>query len=132
MALVVTGLEQRILELIPQIRAEHHACTARQLSNVLNMHHTHISNKLRLMRATGLIGFTEMPGSLHVMGTVEMLPDGTVIDPPPPVEPTPNRGKRTLGAQPANYEKLERAKQQEREREAKAPKVKAPVKKSAK
>lgn len=103
MALVVTGVEERIMELIPKVRAEHHACTARHLSNAMGMHHTHISGKLRLMQAKGLIGFTDMPGSVHLIGTVEMLADGTVIEPPVVValEPQP---RRVLGADRAKIE----------------------------
>jgi hypothetical protein len=126
-ALVVTGLEERIIELIPKVRAEHHACTARHLSNALGMHHTHISGRLRLMQAKGIIAFTDMPGSVHLVGTVEMLADGTVIDPPEVVVPEP-RPKRVLGADRA---KIEARREREAAEKAAAKTTKAAATKKA-
>jgi len=76
-ALVITGIDEKIVRLIPEIRATHHACTARHLAGEMRMHHTHISNRLRLLQAQGVIDFTTMPGSIHLVGTIEVQPSAT-------------------------------------------------------
>jgi hypothetical protein len=103
-ALVITGIDEKIVRLIPEIRATHHACTARHLAGEMRMHHTHISNRLRLLQAQGVIDFTTMPGSIHLTGTTEVMPveaDADVLwDGELEAEPAPRTVKPRLVPKP--------------------------------
>lgn len=68
----VEGIEESIVKAIVAERAEFHACTARQLSRRIGYHHSYISEVLQRMKLAGVVDFTvEIPGSIHLAGTVE-------------------------------------------------------------
>lgn len=52
--------------MIDDIRAEHHACTAREASRLLRLTHTVVVGRLVALRERGWVDWTEMTGSLRV------------------------------------------------------------------
>ena len=68
----VDGIEESIIKAIVAERATFHACTARQLSRRIGYHHSYISEILQKMKLAGVVDFAvEVPGSIHLTGTVE-------------------------------------------------------------
>ncbi|MBP6489307.1 MAG: hypothetical protein KA274_16610 [Ilumatobacteraceae bacterium] len=68
----VEGIEESIVKAIVAERATFHACTARQLSRRIGYHHSYISEILQKMKQAGIVDFAvEVPGSIHLVGTVE-------------------------------------------------------------
>ncbi len=66
-AIFAAALERPLAE-----RATFHACTARQLSRRIGYHHSYISEILQKMKQAGIVDFAvEVPGSIHLVGTVE-------------------------------------------------------------
>jgi len=55
-----------IMEMIEQIRADHHACTAREVSRLLCTTHTIVFGRLQRLREFGLVAWTDLTGSLHL------------------------------------------------------------------
>lgn len=60
-------IDQRILELIHEIRTEHHACSMRNIASRVRIKETAVRARLSKMRDAGLVGWTaNFPGSLHL------------------------------------------------------------------
>jgi len=57
---------QLILRTIREVRAEHHACTAREVSRRTKTTHTLVVQQLDNLRKAGMVEWTEMPGSLRL------------------------------------------------------------------
>lgn len=55
-----------IMRTIKDVRAEHHACTAREVSRLLRMNNTVLVRQLAKMRELGLVEWTDLTGSLHL------------------------------------------------------------------
>lgn len=55
-----------IMEKIVEIRDEHQACTAREVSRLLCTAHTIIFGRMQRLREMGLIAWTDLTGSLHL------------------------------------------------------------------
>jgi DNA-binding IclR family transcriptional regulator len=58
-----------VLRTIKNIRVEHKACTAAEVSRLMRETHTLVVRQLAVLRESGLVEWTEMPGSLSVTGT---------------------------------------------------------------
>ena len=106
----VEGIEESIVKAIVAERATFHACTARQLSRRIGYHHSYISEILQKMKQAGIVDFAvEVPGSIHLVGTVEaqwaetQVVDGDgapMFDPndAPIMAPADRTGERCSGA----------------------------------
>jgi hypothetical protein len=67
-----TGVDEKILVKIDELRAKYRACTARHLAGVVGVHHTHVSARLWKLKEAGLVDFdAKVPGSIHRVGTYE-------------------------------------------------------------
>lgn len=55
-----------VLTTVKEIRAEHHACTAREIGRRLRETHTVIGRQLRQLQKWGYVDWTEMDGSIVV------------------------------------------------------------------
>lgn len=88
--------EAKVLDLIDTLRAEHHACTMKQVSNHGRLTETLLRNLLHSMRRRNLVTWTAMPGSLRTVRSaapttdpdtgqtlakpaIDQQPDGTVV-----------------------------------------------------
>lgn len=62
------GVERAIpiMQMIDTVRAEHHACTAREVSRLMCTAHTIITGRMQRLRQLGLIAWTDLNGSLRV------------------------------------------------------------------
>lgn len=55
-----------IMKQIVEVREQHHACTAREVSRLLCTAHTIIFGRMQRLREMGLISWTELTGSVHL------------------------------------------------------------------
>lgn len=58
------NIDQKILDTIDEVRAEHNACTARGVAQKLRMSADMVRYRVDLMRKAGLVKWTPLPGSL--------------------------------------------------------------------
>jgi hypothetical protein len=69
------NLDVAIIEQINALRSVHQACTARAVANQLRMSPDVVRYRLQKMQGDGLVEWTEMPGSLYVIGKpAQLLP----------------------------------------------------------
>lgn len=55
-----------IMQMIDQVRAEHDACTAREVSRLLCTAHTIIAGRMQALRSYGLVAWTGLNGSVRI------------------------------------------------------------------
>lgn len=79
MALDMSAVDNKIIELIVEMRATYHACTARLIARQMRMDPSHIGTRLQKLKAAGLVDFNEVPGSIHL---VDPTADKTVTTQP--------------------------------------------------
>lgn len=104
----LSPLDQRIVELIRSERATYRSCSARSIARQLRMNNVYISKRLAALKTLGIVDYHErVPGSIHLVGTVEVeesalrpiTPDATGATAPgetvaPVVTPTPPKESR--------------------------------------
>lgn len=84
-ACTVVGMGMRmevdldIIDQIERMRAEFHACTMRAVANRMQLSPTWVTQRLEAMRADGLVDWTAVPGSLHVVQAATDVPDAPVV-----------------------------------------------------
>jgi RIO-like serine/threonine protein kinase len=70
-----------IMEVITKLRAKHQACTMRAVAATLKLSPTYVTTRLQAMKEAGLVDWTTMPGSLHLVErTNDVLAEVTVGD----------------------------------------------------
>lgn len=72
------NIDIEITKTIDAIRAEHHACTARRVGQLMRVSPDVVRGRLMKMKDEGLVTWTDVPGSLRVVETP--LPDE--VEPP--------------------------------------------------
>lgn len=98
--IVIKGIDDLILDKIDVVRARYDACTARELSRLVNVHHSYVSQRLHVLKMQGLVTFNHVPGSINRAkpqeGTLE-----TVIDPETELTPAQLRMRKAREAKAA-------------------------------
>lgn len=98
--IVIKGIDDAILQKIDEVRARYDACTARELSRLVNVHHSYVSQRLHYLKLQGLVTFNHVPGSINRVkpqeGTLE-----TVIEPETELTPAQERMRRAREAKAA-------------------------------
>lgn len=69
---------RKLLETIREVRAEHHACTLRELSRRLGgVNHNVINRQFDVLARAGLVEATSMPGSIHLTAKGSKVASGS-------------------------------------------------------
>lgn len=64
-------IDKRVVETIRKIRDRHGACTARAVANELRLSPNVVRYRCEALRQAGEVNWTPMPGSLHVIESVD-------------------------------------------------------------
>lgn len=60
-------LDRKILDMISEIRAEHHACTGGEVARRLNMDRDLVKYRIQQLRKRGIVDYNEVPGSVRLV-----------------------------------------------------------------
>ena len=72
-------VDLQIIDQIEAMREQYHACTMRAVANRMQLSPTWVTQRLEAMRADGLVDWTQVPGSLHVVEAAADVPDAQVV-----------------------------------------------------
>lgn len=88
----LSPLQQSIVGLVRTIRAENHACTMREVARRTMMNASYISDQINQLINAGILGATDLAGSLHVIA--DLPAETTKPTPPPSQRVTPAPAKK--------------------------------------
>ena len=80
-------IDANILSSIESIRSEHHACTARHLSDVMRVNRNVVRSRLGVLRDEGRVTWTGVAGSLRLVHGAPQSEGAGTTDAGAPVDP---------------------------------------------